>query len=109
MQVMKRDIRYIYPHSVKMIWDALRKITGDPNITWRDYKLNRYRDVAQKLDQIPYFDKDAVIAQFKAAFEADTVNGNTNQSFEDKTDDLRYGQACNGRLQHRRVFMRAPG
>ena len=64
--------------------DALRKITGDPNITWRDYKLNRYRDVAQKLDQIPYFDKDAVIAQFKAAFEADTVNGNTNQSFETK-------------------------
>ena len=64
--------------------DALRKITGDPNITWRDYKLNRYRDVAQKLDQIPYFDKDAVIAQFKAAFEADTANGNTNQSFETK-------------------------
>ena len=64
--------------------DALRKITGDPNITWRDYKLNRYRDVAQKLDQIPYFDKDAVIAQFKAAFEADTVNGNTNRSFETK-------------------------
>ncbi len=64
--------------------DALRKITGDPNITWRDYKLNRYRDVAQKLDKIPYFDKDAVIAQFKAAFEADTVNGNTNRSFETK-------------------------
>ena len=38
----------------------------------------------QKLDQIPYFDKDTVIAQFKAAFEADTVNGNTNQSFETK-------------------------
>ena len=64
--------------------DALRKITGDPDITWRDYKLNRYREVEQKLDQIPYFDKDTVIAQFKAAFEADTVNGNTNQSFETK-------------------------
>ena len=64
--------------------DALRKITGDPNITWRDYKLNRYREVAQKLDQIPYFDRDEIIAQFKAAFEADTVNGNTNQSFETK-------------------------
>ena len=64
--------------------DALRKITGNPNITWREYKLNRYREVEQKLDQIPYFDKDAVIAQFKAAFEADTVNGNTNQSFETK-------------------------
>lgn len=46
--------------------------------------MDRYREVEQKLDQIPYFDKDTVIAQFKAAFEADAVNGNTNQSFETK-------------------------
>lgn len=64
--------------------DALRKATGDEKITWRQYKLDRYREVEQKLDQIPYFDKDTVIAQFKAAFEADAVNGNTNQSFETK-------------------------
>ncbi len=64
--------------------DALRKGTRDEKITWRQYKLDRYREVEQKLDQIPYFDKDTVIAQFKAAFEADAVNGNTNQSFETK-------------------------
>lgn len=64
--------------------DALRKATGDEKITWRQYKMDRYREVEQKLDQIPYFDKDTVIAQFKAAFEADAVNGNTNQSFETK-------------------------
>ena len=64
--------------------DALRKITKDPDITWKDYKMNRYREVEQKLDQIPYFDKDVVIGQFRAAFEADAVNGNTNQSVEVK-------------------------
>lgn len=64
--------------------DALRKATGDEKITWRQYKLDRYREVEQKLDQIPYFDKDTVITQFKAAFEADAGNGNTNQSFETK-------------------------
>ena len=64
--------------------DALRKATGDEKITWRQYKLDRYREVEQKLDQIPYFDKDTVIAQFKAAFEADAVNGNTNRSVEAK-------------------------
>ncbi len=29
--------------------DALRKITKDPDITWKDYKMNRYREVEQKL------------------------------------------------------------
>lgn len=64
--------------------DALKKVTADPDITWRKYKLGRYKEVAQKIDKIPYFDKDTVIAQFKAAFEADAANGNSNQSFETK-------------------------
>ena len=64
--------------------DALRKITGNPDITWKEYKLGRYRETERQLDQIPYFDRDAVIAQFRAAFEADAVNGNANQSFETK-------------------------
>ena len=64
--------------------DALRKITKDDSITWRSYKLGRYADVEQKLDRIPYFDKDTVIAQFRAAFEADAGNGNADQSVETK-------------------------
>lgn len=64
--------------------DALRQITGDKDITWREYKMNRYSQVAEKLDQIPYFDAETVIAQFKAAFEADASNGNANQSVETK-------------------------
>lgn len=64
--------------------DALRQITGDEDITWKEYKMNRYSQVAEKLDQIPYFDAETVIAQFKAAFEADASNGNANQSMETK-------------------------
>ena len=69
-----------------MIWDALRKITGDPDITWRDYKLNRYREVEQKLDEIPYFDKDTVIAQFKAAFRGGYSEREYEPELRDKTD-----------------------
>lgn len=60
--------------------DALRKITGDPGITWESYKLGRYREAAQRVDEIPYFDKDEIIARFRAAFEEDAANGNTERS-----------------------------
>ncbi len=60
--------------------DALRQVTGNPDITWKGYKMGRYRTVEQNLDQIPYFDKDEVIAQFKAAFEEDAASGNRNVS-----------------------------
>ena len=44
--------------------DALRKITGDETMTFNQYKENRYHEVQEKLDQIPWFDADAVIDQF---------------------------------------------
>lgn len=64
--------------------EALRTITGDPDITWKEYKLNRYREVEAKLGQIPYFEAETVIEQFKAAFEEDAGNGGTSQSIETK-------------------------
>lgn len=64
--------------------EALRKITGNPDITWKKYKLDRYQEVEEKLHQIPYFDKERVIEQFKEAFKADAANGNTNRSMETK-------------------------
>lgn len=64
--------------------DALRKITGDPDITWKEYKLGRYRSVEEKLDQIPYFDAETVIGQFKAAFEEDAASGNRTACIETK-------------------------
>ncbi len=64
--------------------DALRKITGNNRITWREYKQDRYRQVEKKLNQILYFDKEVVVEQFKRAFEEDAENGNANQSIETK-------------------------
>ena len=37
-----------------------------------------------KLGQIPYFEAETVIEQFKAAFEEDAGNGGTSQSIETK-------------------------
>lgn len=60
--------------------DALRKITGDDTITWKEYKLNRYDTVKRNLYQIPYFDSNEVIKQFEAALKEDSANNNLNQS-----------------------------
>lgn len=60
--------------------DALRKITGDGNITWKQYKQNRFQTVEDNLNHIPYFDTKAVIQQFKAAFERDAQNGTRSES-----------------------------
>ena len=60
--------------------DALQKITGDPNITWKQYKLNRFETVKENLKRIPYFDAQAVIQQFQAAFEKDAQNGTRSES-----------------------------
>ena len=60
--------------------DALRKITGKEDITWKSYKLGRYETVKENLDKIPYFNSDEVIAQFKQALEQDAKSGNTKRN-----------------------------
>ena len=60
--------------------DALQKITGNPNITWKEYKLSRFKAVEDNLDRIPYFDAETVIEQFQAAFEKDAQNGTRKES-----------------------------
>lgn len=61
--------------------DALQKITGNPNITWKEYKLSRFKAVEDNLDRIPYFDAETVIEQFQAAFEKDAQNGTRGFQF----------------------------
>lgn len=60
--------------------DALRKVTGDDRITWKEYKLNRYAEVEKNLNQIPYFDTNLVIEAYKEALEKDAINGNRNNT-----------------------------
>ena len=60
--------------------DALRQITGREDITWKEYKIERFRQVENNLKNIPYFSAETVIAQFKAAFEADAQKGTRSES-----------------------------
>ena len=60
--------------------DALRQITGREDITWKEYKMERFRRVEDNLGNIPYFSAETVIAQFKAAFEADAQKGTRSES-----------------------------
>lgn len=60
--------------------DALRQITGREDITWKQYKMERFQRVEENLENIPYFSAETVIQQFKAAFEADAKNGTRSES-----------------------------
>ena len=64
--------------------DALRQITGKDDITWKDYKLDRFQRVEENLDQIPYFDAETVIQQFREAMEQDAQNGTRSETIQVK-------------------------
>ncbi len=59
--------------------DALRKITKNDTITWKQYKMNRYETVKQNLKNIPYFNTQDVIEAYKQALQQDAQNGNLNK------------------------------
>ena len=64
--------------------EALQTATGNPNNTWKDYKMDRYENVANNLDRIPYFDSNEVIDLYSKALVKDAVAGNRNN-----TNDVR--------------------
>ncbi len=60
--------------------DALRQITGNGDITWRDYKLGRFQRVADNLERIPWFEAETVIQRFQEAFRRDAQNGTRGEA-----------------------------
>lgn len=60
--------------------DALRKITQNDSITWKQYKMDRYKAVEQNLSNIPYFNTQEVIEAYKQALQKDAQNGNRNNT-----------------------------
>lgn len=50
--------------------EAIRKITGDPGMTWKQYKMDTYRDVESRLSSCTYFDADGLIELFRREMEA---------------------------------------
>ena len=60
--------------------DALQQITGREDITWRDYKLERFQAVADNLDRLTLLDAGEVVERFLEAFRQDARNGTRTQA-----------------------------
>lgn len=60
--------------------EALRIATNNPNITWKDYKINRFKFVENNIDNIKYFDYNNAIKLYKEALIKDSQAGNRNQT-----------------------------
>ena len=69
--------------------EALRKATGNPNITWREYKLQRYKEVENNLSNIPYFDANEVIKLYKEALTKDAQASTVDNVKRDETNNVR--------------------
>lgn len=69
--------------------DAIRKITGDNDMTWKKYKMSRYENVEKNLSKIKYFDTDEIMDLYETALKKDAANGNLNIS--QSTTKLYYG------------------
>ena len=75
--------------------EALRTATGDPTITFKEYKMDRYNTVEENLANIPYFDADKVIDAYSKALEKDALVTNSRSN----TDAVRralYGMVQRG-------------
>lgn len=60
--------------------EALRIATGDEDITWKEYKLGRFENVKNNLDNIPYFDANEVINLYEKALIKDSQAGNRTET-----------------------------
>ncbi|WP_294188685.1 ZmpA/ZmpB/ZmpC family metallo-endopeptidase [uncultured Clostridium sp.] len=60
--------------------EALRIATNNPNITWKEYKIQRYQTVENSLSKIQYFNSDKVIELYKQSLAKDAAAGNRNET-----------------------------
>ena len=75
---MKGYVEYMSGNKTDL--DALRIATGDPDITWEEYKMARFNSVKARLSSIPYFDYTEMIDQLEAALRTDAKTDNLNES-----------------------------
>lgn len=68
--------------------DALRKITNDPNITYKDYKLARFEEVKNNLSSVSFFNVDDVINAYVKAMKEDAKATDANKR-RDNANNLR--------------------
>lgn len=58
--------------------DALRKITKNPEMTWKDYKMGRYELMKNKINGLKYIDANKILQEFIEALKLDAQNEDRN-------------------------------
>lgn len=56
--------------------DALRIATGNQDITYKEYQMNKYREVETKINNSIYFNMDELTKMFQIAMELDAKSSN---------------------------------
>lgn len=92
--------------------EALRTATGNPDITWKEYKMNRFKNVEDNLKNVKYFDTDDAIKLYKEALIKDSTNNPTDKEereFNKETNDVRrvlYGivKRATGDFTHSSIY-----
>lgn len=58
--------------------DAIQKVTKDPTMTWKKYKLGRYQLMETKWNQLQYINANELVEQYLEALKTDAQNNNRN-------------------------------
>ncbi len=58
--------------------DAIQKVTKDPTMTWKKYKMGRYDLMESKLKDLKYINADEIFNQYVEALKIDTKNEDRN-------------------------------
>lgn len=58
--------------------DAIQKVTKDPTMTWKRYKMERYDYIKTKIEDLKYVDVDEIYNQYVQALKIDAKNADRN-------------------------------
>ncbi len=60
--------------------DAIKKVTKDPNMTWKKFKTMRYELMENSWNTIPYLNSDELVEKYVDALKLDASNNDRNVS-----------------------------
>lgn len=70
--------------------DAIRKITNNPNMTWKQYKMDRYKEMEDQWNNMTYLDADEVLEQYKQALKLDAQRNDRNVTASTNVKRMNY-------------------
>lgn len=70
--------------------DAIKKITNDDTMTWKQFKQQRYELMENSLDTIPYIDVDKLVQDYVDALKVDASNEDRNVTVSTNVRRINY-------------------